>query len=225
MLRSLTQRIIKKSLLFVILVVTAMVGLTGIATAHVNVKPSEVVTGSFENFSVGAPNERQVGFTSLRLEIPANLQHVSPNVKAGWTVEVETDGEGEDAPVKAITWFGGMVPKGFREDFGFSARTPDNAGELQWKSTQTYEDGEIVSWTLKEGEKPKQGGGSPEMASTGPFSITKVVKESAEARAIGAAEAANATTARQADRAIYLGVAGLLLGLAALFIASRKPVK
>jgi hypothetical protein len=48
------------------------------------------------------------------------------------------------------------------------------------------------------------------------------VRETSDTQAVTTLKDANATTARQADRAIYLGIAGVLLGLAALFVSGRK---
>ena len=58
------------------------------ASAHVGVKPSEVGVGSFQTFTVGVPNERDVPTTQVRLVLPEGLEHITPNVKQGWTIEV-----------------------------------------------------------------------------------------------------------------------------------------
>jgi len=180
--------------------------------AHVIVKPNEAKPGAFQTFTVSVPNEKDTPTTALKLEIPAGLQHVTPTVKPGWQVAVEKEGEGETATVKAISWTGGVVPAGLRDDFTFSAQVPSEATTLKWKAYQTYESG-IVSWNLEEGQQPKTTDGKPDFSTAGPLSTTKVATESAPP--VNQAE-------QTASRAFYVAVASVLISLCALFLATRK---
>ncbi len=40
-----------------------------------------------------------------------------------------------------------MIESGQFQEFSFSARNPEEAGELAFQAIQTYEDGEEVRWT------------------------------------------------------------------------------
>lgn len=183
--------------------------------AHVVVKPGEVKPGSFQTFTVGVPNEKGVPTTALKLEIPSELKHITPTVKPGWHIAVEKEGEGETATVKAIVWTGGTIPAGLRDDFTFSAQAPSEPGTLKWKAYQTYESG-VVSWDLEENEQPKKADGSPDFSSAGPLSTTKVTAGEANTQNISQQTAA---------RAFYAAVAGVVIALAALFVATRTHAK
>lgn len=110
------------------------------------VKPSEVKVASHQIFVVSVPDERDDPTVGLRLIIPAGLKSVIPNVKPGWQIEIKKVGEGEEAMVSEIIWFGGQIPPGQRDEFRFSAQAPVTETTLAWKAYQTYQSGEVVSW-------------------------------------------------------------------------------
>lgn len=192
-----------------LLFIATLLLVTSTAAAHVVVKPSDALTGSFQTFSMGVPNEKDNPTVSLKLLIPDSLQSVSPTVKPGWTISEDKEGQGEDAKVKSITWTGGSIPTGQRDDFTFSAKTPDQSADLQWKAYQTYQNGEVVAWdqdpsTIKQGEEGN------------PFSVTKVA---GKATAVEPTAPVNTkdTTSRS------LGVAALVIAFIALAVSTRKP--
>lgn len=187
-------------------------------SAHVSVKPAEVATSSFQTFSVGAPNEKEIAYNKVKLLIPEGVGHVTPAVKAGWKISLEKSGE----EVQSITWSGGNVPAGFREDFAFSAQAPSEATELQWRAYQTYADGLTVSWDLGPDEQPTNEDGSPDFSSSGPFSVTNVVAETESDSTIAEVEQAAADAKTTANRSIYVAIAGMALGLVAITLATRK---
>lgn len=182
------------------------------AFAHVVVKPNEVKPGAFQTFTISVPNEKSTPTTALKLEVPTGLKHVAPTVKPGWQVAVEKEGEGESATITTISWTGGLVPAGLRDDFTFSAQVPSEATTLKWKAYQTYESG-VVSWNLEENQQPKTADGKPDFSTTGPLSTTKVAAESAPI---------NNVAEQTANRAFYLAIASVLISLGALFQATRK---
>jgi uncharacterized protein YcnI len=164
-----------KKLLAIISVAGLIVGLSsGIASAHVVVQPKQVETAAFQSFTTGVPNEKTVAVTKLRLVIPDGLQHVTPNVKPGWSIDIAKEGNGEDAKVKEITWSGGQIPAGQRDDFVFNAQAPDKSTTLQWKAYQTYADGEEVAWD----QSPASDAGADDDAGGAhPYSETSVVEQ------------------------------------------------
>lgn len=151
-------------------VVALMTVSVGTTYAHVVVKPAEVGVGAFQTFSMGVPNEKDNPTVALTLTIPGGLNYVSPNVKPGWDIEIKKNGEGENAKVTEITWTGGAIPAAQRDDFVFSAQAPTEETTLKWKATQTYEDGETVSWT-HEPSKDHAENAPP------PYSTTKVIND------------------------------------------------
>lgn len=200
----------------------ALVGVTVLvfsssASAHVVVKPAEVVTAGFQTFSIGVPNEKEIPTTSVKLVIPEGLSFVSPTQKAGWEISVEKEGEGEAATVKSITW-NGAVAAGFRDDFTFSGKVPSEVTELQWKAYQTYSDGTVVSW-----DKAESGSGhDSEDAKSGPFSVTKVVASTAADASVKSASKTAADAKSSADVALYVGIASVLVGLVGVYFGTRK---
>lgn len=186
------------------------------ASAHVVVKPGDVATGTYQTFTVGVPNEKGGSVVMVKLTIPENVSSVTPTEKPGWTIETETTGTGEEKVVKSITWKGGTIGEGRRDDFTFSAKTPDQAGEIQWKAYETYDNGLTVSWDKSSADQPKKADGSPDFSKSGPFSVTKV----------GATKTPEAVTAASSDSndtlARTLAGAALAVGLLSFAVTTRK---
>ena len=177
---------------FIVMLVLLTVSLltATLSFAHVSVKPNQVGVAAYQTFNVSVPNEKDNPTTGIRLVIPAGLEHTSPNVKPGWSVEIKRAGEsmkgevlntGEKAPdpetVTEIIWTGGSIPAGMRDDFYFSAKTPADPGELQWKAYQTYADGVTVAWDLAKDAQPKDASGADDFSVSGPYSTTKIVND------------------------------------------------
>jgi uncharacterized protein YcnI len=177
---------IKKTVITVSLVVSILFNASS-AFAHVVVKPNQAGVGATQGFSVGVPNEKDNPTIGLRLVIPEGLMHVSPNVKLGWTINVKQEGASEDAAhtsggskVTEISWTGGSIPAGQRDDFMFTAQVPSSETTLKWNAYQTYQDGTVVSWDqdpetmkkLSENQKEEN-----EKQGKGPLSVTKVVND------------------------------------------------
>lgn len=186
----------------------------GSASAHVVVSPNRVLTAERATFAVSVPNEHDTPVVAVRLVIPEGLTSVRPFAKAGWRVEVKTSGSGEEVSATEINWIsdGSDVPVNLKDEFLFGAKAPGSAGELIWKAYETYADGRVVGWeqepTGEQGNKP--------------YSVTRVVNESDEASAARQAETEAAAAKTAANRALYVGGVGLVLGLAGIALASRK---
>lgn len=188
------------------------------ASAHVTVKPAEAITAGYQSFAVNVPNEKEISTTSIKLVIPEGLSYVQPTQKIGWDIAIETEGAGETAVVKSITWSGGEVKKGFRDEFTFSAQVPAEATEIQWKAYQTYADGTVVSW-----DKASNGDGHDSTdENSGPFSVTKVVSETPAQASLQKAEQASVDAQNSARIALYVGVAGVIIGLFGVFVGTRR---
>lgn len=199
------------------LIAIVTVAMSAPASAHVVVKPAEAVTASFQTFTVGVPNEKDIPTTSIKVLIPEGVKHVSPTQKAGWKISTQTSGSGENETVTSITWSNGTVAKGMRDDFTFSGQVPAEAVELHWKAYQTYSDGTIVAW-----DQASEGGHGSSDKTAGPFSVTKVVTQTAQEGALKEVEQTAVDAKNAAATALYVGLAGLLVGLAGIFLGTRK---
>ncbi|MEA2497644.1 MAG: hypothetical protein QOH26_49, partial [Actinomycetota bacterium] len=80
---------------------------------------------------------------------------VSFQPKDGWdrTVKmkkldepIEVFGEKVNEVVGSVTWSGGEIKPGEFDEFGFSAKVPDEPADLEFPSLQTYAGGEVVRW-------------------------------------------------------------------------------
>ncbi len=126
------------------------------ALAHVTVQPTEATAGSFARFVVRVPSERSdAATTKVEVQLPEALTSVSFQPKAGWTrtterkdlaQPIEVFGERVTQYLASVTWEGGRIDAGEFEEFGFSARVPDDPATLAFPALQTYSSGEIVRW-------------------------------------------------------------------------------
>lgn len=191
-------------------------GLSGAVSAHVVVRPGDAKTGAYQTFTVSVPVERDSPTVKVKLDIPMGVTSVTPTVKPGWTIQTEKHDEDENAMVTAITWTGGQIGVGLRDEFTFSAKTPDEPTDVQWKAYQTYKDGTVVSWDQQPSSEEKEG------TTTGPFSVTKVAADSAQDKALKDA-ATKANDAQQsANWGLYAGIAGIVVALIAVAVASHR---
>jgi periplasmic copper chaperone A len=126
-----------------------------VAYAHVTVQQNEAVVGSFARFDVRVPNERDnADTTRIEMELPP-LPFVSFQPKPGWkrTIEMRTldeplevFGDNITEVVGSVTWSGGSIGPGEFEEFGFSARVPEEENTLEFPTIQAYSNGETVRW-------------------------------------------------------------------------------
>ncbi len=183
--------------------------------AHVVVKPSQVSVAAFQTFTVGVPNEKDTATTGLRLVIPEGLLYVTPNVKPGWKINVVKSGAGESVRVTEISWTGGSVPVGQRDEFVFSAKVPSNQTTISWKAYQTYQDGTVVSWD-------KESNDSTEGQNQGPASKTAVVTDTTPENTTAPIPQAKE---RQENTALIFSLVALALSIVAVRKAHSSRAK
>lgn len=194
-------------------------GFTGMASAHVVVRPSDAKTGAYQTFTVSVPVERKSPTVEVRLDIPMGVTSVRPTQKPGWTIQMDRHTENGETMVSAITWKGGEVGVDLRDDFTFSAKTPSEPAELQWKAYQTYKDGTVVSW-----DQESENSDESENATTGPFSVTKVAADSDQDKALKEADNKAGEAQQAANKAMYVGIGGAVVAVIAIVISlARKP--
>ena len=202
------------------------------AAAHVQVTPAQAAPGDPVVFEVLVPGETDAHTTEVALQIPKDVLPFSFEDVPGWKRTVE---QADDGSVAVVRWRGRLATDGFVR-FGFLASTPEEEGELVWKAVQRYDDGEEAAWI-----------GPPD--SDNPAPVTEVTADAARvnaggegaeaeepeaAEAPGGAEAPDAEPGAPAPAAaaadddgsdalpLALGIAGCLLGAAALAVALRR---
>lgn len=224
-----------------VLAAVAVLTAAGAASAHVTVHPESYAKGATDGvLTFRVPNEENAAATTkvqvfLPTDHPVLGVLVAP--RDGWTAKVTNtklktpvktdDGTITDA-VSEITWTGGKIGAGQFEDFDVAfGQLPDNAGQLAFKTLQTYSDGKTVRWI----EEAESGGAEPES----PAPVLKLTAKAAEGTAEGttqngaAAPAASAATKSSGSStatasaddstARGLGVAGLVVGVLGLAAA------
>jgi uncharacterized protein YcnI len=190
------------------------------AVAHVTVQPTEATAGSFARFVVRVPTERDdAATTKVEVQLPEALTSVSFQPKAGWTrtaerkdlaEPIEVFGERVTQYVASVSWEGGRIEPGEFEEFGFSARLPDDPAALAFPALQTYSSGELVRWI-----------GPPD--SEEPAGRVRTVRLTTDEEQPGQLELL-ARLARNDDEGsvlgVVLGATGTALGVVALGVAA-----
>ncbi|MEW4371107.1 YcnI family copper-binding membrane protein [Paenibacillus kandeliae] len=142
-----------------------MLVFSGIASAHVTVKPATSATGAWETYTLKVPSEKDIPTTKVTLKVPENLSFKQYQPVPGWKVTTEKNDAGE---VSTVTWEAesGGIEDGQFQQFVFVGQNPEQDSDLAWDAYQYYSDGSIVEWTGAEG-------------SDSPHSITVVSKDGA----------------------------------------------
>lgn len=117
------------------------------AFAHVKVyvEPgwTQAPACSFAEFIVQVPNERPDPTIRIELDIPPSVTVSAAQPVPGWTTAfTRTKGR-----ISRITWSGGQLHPGEFQTFLFLAGTPHAPETVSWNARQTYQNGEVVSWT------------------------------------------------------------------------------
>ncbi len=212
----------------------ALIGLPAVAAqAHVSVKADSTSAGSFSQITFRVPNESDTaGTVKVSVELPTEtpFRFVSVKPIPGWAIDakatplaepVEAEGTTLTKAVQTVTWTaekGNQINSGEYQEFSISAGPLPAAGDLPLPATQTYSDGEVVTWdqpTPASGEEPEH-----------PAPVVAVVAAEAQAEGEAGAEASQAAPAPVEETAAATaggsdptarGLAGaaLVVGLAA----------
>lgn len=220
--------------------VLALTVLASVAQAHVTVQPNEAPAGSFFRFVLRVPNERDnAATTRVKVMFPPRFASVSFQPKEGWnrTVQMEkldepiTIGDAEvDELVASVTWSGNEIAPGEFDEFGFSVRVPDEAGELEFPAVQTYSSGEVVRWTgAADADEPAarvQAIALEAEQGQGQLALLADIKQQVEEIAANPVHNAAPETDDDDDSGestgVVLGGIGIGLGLLALIVALTK---
>lgn len=224
------KKVVKKSVLGLFLGVSTLFVVSSAVGAHVVVNPKEVNVAQFQTFTIGVPNEKENPTVGLRLVIPAGLNYVSPNVKPGWSIEIKKAGKsmkgsvlntGEKAPdedtVTEISWTGGSIPAGQRDDFVFSAQAPASAGEVIWRAYQTYANGTVVAWDQTPNDKDDE--------EVKPYSTTKVIDDLATSGKDAETNDDMVGPFKKANLPLGLSVFAVGLSLSSFYLQAQREKK
>lgn len=116
------------------------------AAAHVTATPNEAAAGGYARFVLTVGHGCKGAATvALRVKIPEGLTSVKPQMKPGWTVTITRrplaqpvdNGHGGriTETVDTIEWRGGPLPDELYDQFGLSAKLPDEPGRTLWFPT------------------------------------------------------------------------------------------
>jgi uncharacterized protein YcnI len=206
------KHIVQKLVLGLIGAVVLTISLSSSVLAHVVVSPNQVETAGFQTFTISVPNEKDSGTTTVKLTMPSGLNYVTPTTKVGWDIAIGRNDANNS--VTEITWSGGTIAAGFRDEFTFSAQVPAKPTELTWKAYQTYADGTVVSWDTTNNETNHDSQDS----NIGPASNTKVVTTASQAELSDTGADESSTS----NRATIIAVSAIAISFVALYFNTRK---
>jgi uncharacterized protein YcnI len=161
----------------------AVLLISGPASAHVTVNPSNATQGGYTKLTFRVPNEKDAASTTkLEVNLPADSPLASVSIKPlnGWTVQADKtklatpikndDGEITEAITK-ITWTAAAdaaIKPGQFQEFDVSVGPLPEKDQLLFKVLQTYSDGDVVRWI----DEPPAGGAEAEH----PAPVVKLAK-------------------------------------------------
>ena len=228
--------LLKRSALVAAVVGGLTLALAGPAAAHVTVNPNTAAPGGYTKVTFRVPNEKDnADTTTLEVNLPADAPVASVSVKPvpGWTAvavksKLATPLKAHDTEiteaVSKITWTaqaGATIKPGQFQEFDVSlGPLPATGDKMIFKALQTYSDGDVVRWI----DEPSTDGTEPEH----PAPVLKLAAAPATGAVAPAAAPASSDDSSKSSNG--LGIAGLIVGIAALALAllafqraGRKP--
>ena len=168
------------------------------ASAHATMNPEKAPADGFARFALRVPTEEDVPTVKVSVQLPAGLDEVGFQPKAGWK-RTESG--------RVVTWSGGQIGVGEFDEFGLSMHLPNTPGKtLVFPATQTYANGKIVHWIGA-------------LTSDEPAPHVTLEAAAGETTAATTTAASPTTEAEDDDHdglALGFGIAGLAAGLLAL---------
>ena len=216
------------------LAVPALLLGAGAASAHVTVTPDSAESGAYATLTFKVPNESpEASTTAVKVTLPADTPFASVSVEPvpGWSAKVTRAELPEPVDVQGTTlteapasveWTAddpdaGIAPGEFLRFSVSAGAVPDGVDAITLPTTQTYSDGEVVTW-----DQEATGDAEPEH----PAPVLQVVPASgddAHGSAAGASSDTSSDTSSDASAEsddgsgetlpLALGAAGLGLGL------------
>lgn len=114
------------------------------AAAHNEWEPATAAPGSVVDLALFVEGEQpDAGTTMVELFFPAPITVAALPAVPGWTA-TPTDGQ-VGGPASGVTWSGGPAPGDLELPIRLGP-LPDEPGRLQFKTVQTYANGEVDRW-------------------------------------------------------------------------------
>jgi uncharacterized protein YcnI len=215
------------------------------ASAHVRAIPESTAKEGFTKITFRVPNEQDdASTTELRITVPAAtpLPYVSAQQLDGWTVKVQEttlpapvqlEGTTITRAVSTITWTADAdhaIPPGGFQEFAISGGPLPDTDRLAFAARQTYSDGGVVEWdqpTPPGGEEPEHPAPAfaltdAEAAQEGHGAVAAPAPEPAADHSDDADDADD-TARLLAGAGLAVGAVALLVAVAALVSARRRP--
>jgi periplasmic copper chaperone A len=214
---------------------TAAFAVPAAAQAHVTASPATLPAEGYAKVDLSVPHGCEDSpTTSLRVQMPPEVQSATPQVVPGWQIAVKEgklpkpyDNHGEQVTegVREITWSGGRLDAHQLEVFGISIKISGKPGDsIPFKAIQKCAKGE-TAWI----EIPVEGEEEPPE----PAPMVELVEAEDEEAATAPVPLQNtaATTDASDDGAsttlvvvaLVVGALGLIAGIAGLATARRRP--
>ncbi len=141
------------------------------------------------------------------MEVPDGIGLFLVDRNEGWRTRIEK----RNGQIVAVTFDRGTIPPDYYETFQFIAKNPVQEGTIVWDVEQSYEDGEVVSWTGPPGsDTPASRTEIRESAV--PTDLVDVESGAATATATGTASGSGGTS----HDTLALVLSGVAIGLALL---------
>lgn len=113
-------------------------GTAAAAAAHVTLAPPFVESGEPTTLAFETPNERRGhATTSLVVVAPASVELRAADAPTGWTLQLANG---------TARWSGGRIEGEQTTRFELVVTARSAPGDVSFRATQGYEDGEVVRW-------------------------------------------------------------------------------
>jgi uncharacterized protein YcnI len=120
-----------------------VLGFPAAGSAHMVVMPERSEAGGWERYTILVPTEKPSPTVRVEVRLPAGMDVIAVESKAGWTGTYEPFPIGESK----VAWKGGRIPTGEFLSFEFLAWNPPAPRVVTWEATQWHEDGTSERWT------------------------------------------------------------------------------
>jgi uncharacterized protein YcnI len=232
------KRALRTALAALVATGVAVLGVAGVASAHVTVNPDQATRGGFARIAFRVPTESDTASTTkVEVVIPTDkpIASVSTMPLPGWTVSTETtklatlvttdDGDKVSEVVSKITWTASgdaAIKPGEFQEFPVALGPLPDVDRLTFKALQTYSDGSVVRWideTTPGQAEPQHPAPVLELAKSGnpnPSPAPSATGSAVAVTTVAAKSSADGTSRGLAVLGLVLGILGVILGSVAL---------
>jgi uncharacterized protein YcnI len=226
-----THRILRAVLVLGATTTATVLGLAGVAQAHVTIDPTAAAQGGYARIAFRVPTESDTASTT-KLEVQLPPEHPIASVATmpvpGWTAVAEKtklatpiktdDGDTVTEAVSKITWTASSADTAIKPgqflEFPVSLGPLPKTDKLVFKTLQTYSDGTIVRWI------DETMAGQPEPAHPAPVLKLATASGDSPASAAGPSVSVQATKTSNgtSTAALAIAIVAAVLGLAGLVL-------